>query len=244
MSSVAKALTLLEQFSHEQPTMGISELARNAGLSKTTAFRLMATLLECGWVERTGLAYRLSPRLAQVAGSVEETVRHRKMREVALPHLQELYVRSQEVVHFAVLSGSHVRYVEKLFGHNAARSPSQVGGAFPATCSALGKAMVAFNDLEVVEHAMTALQPVTRYSIVVPGVLASELQQVRREGVAFDREEAMLGLQCVAAPILGPDGRAVAAVSVSGPTHRVDLPTLKPPVVRAARNISAALRQL
>jgi len=242
LGSVDKAAALLTTFTAGRRGMGVSELARSAGLPKSTAHRLLAILVDWGLVSRTGTEYSPGPGLTELA-SLTGPMRHQRLRDAALPHLMDLYEKTHETIHLAVLDGDHILYVEKIYGHNRSNSPSRVGGRVPAACSALGKAMLAFGDRETVESACRQLRPLTPNTIVSPRLLVRELQTVQEHGVAFDRDEAAPGLTCVAAPVLSWDGRVIAAVSVSGPTRRFR-PTGSVAMVRqAAAAIARALQQ-
>jgi DNA-binding IclR family transcriptional regulator len=134
-------------------------------------------------------------------------------------------------------------YVEKIVGHRPVPSPSQVAGRLPASCTAVGKVLLAFSDEEVLRAVVQkGLPRTTRYSITVPAVLAEELEHVRSTGVAYDREEVRLGLQCVAAPVRAADGRLAAALSISCSTGALALDRLAPAVRTAANGVSRALR--
>lgn len=219
LGSVGKAAALLTSFTADSRAMGVSELARSAGIPKSTAHRLLAVLVDWGLVARHGTTYSPGPGLTELA-SLTGSAGHQRLRDLALPHLLDLYQNTRETVHLAVLDGEHILYVEKIFGHNRAHSPSRVGGRAPAACSALGKAMLAFSDRETVERACRQLRPLTPNTIVSPRLLVKELMMVQDHGVAFDRDEAALGLTCVAAPVVGWSGQLLAAVSVSGPSRR------------------------
>ncbi len=241
-TSVSKALQLLDSFRSAGPSLGVSELARRAGIPKSTAFRLLAYLEQGGYVERVGTNYRLGWRLFELGNRVDHC-RPRGLRDVALPYLSELYVSTSHVVHLGVLEGMDVVYLEKIHGHRAIRTPTTVGGRMPAACVGLGKAMLALSHPDVVRSVVTAgLKRRTPYSISEPGRFLNELARVRTNGIAFDREEAALGLTCVAAPIL-VDGRPVAAISVSGATSRFNPSTNAALVRRAAAQISAEYRE-
>jgi len=241
-TSVSKALQLLDSFRTAGPSLGVSELARRAGIAKSTAFRLLAYLERAGYVERVGTEYRLSWRLFELGNRVDHC-RPRGLRDLALPFLSELYVSTNNVVHLGVLEGQDVVYLEKIHGHRAIRTPSTVGGRMPAACVGLGKAMLAFSHPDTVRPVVTAgLKRRTPYSISEPGRFLGELARVRANGVAFDREEAALGLTCVAAPILVA-GRPVAAISVSGATSRFNANATATLVRRAAAQISAEYRE-
>ena len=239
-TSVLKALQLLDVFRNTSQSVGVSELARRAGIHKSTAFRLLATLERGGFLERVGTKYRLSWRIFELGNRVEQCAPS-GLRDVALPFLAELYAASGRAVHLAVLDGAEVVYLEKIHGHKSNRIPSTIGGRMPATCSALGKAILAFSDKQTVDTVLAQPMPrFTQYSVVDPGRLIRQLHQIQIEGVAQDAEEIILGLTCVAAPILS-NGRAVAAVSVSSPTTGFNAAATIEMTLRAARGITAAL---
>ncbi|SFO11346.1 transcriptional regulator, IclR family [Pseudonocardia ammonioxydans] len=236
--SVSKALQLLDSFRNGAPSQGVSELARRAALPKSTAFRLLSHLERGGYVERTGTNYRLGWRLFELGNRVQHC-RPRGLRELALPHLSELYARTGHVVNLAVLEGTEVVYLDKIHGRHAVRTPTTVGSRMPAACVGLGKAMLAFSGRPAVQRVLTAgLERRTAYSIAEPGRLLQELERIRTSGTAFDHEEAALGLACVAAPIL-VGGRCLAAISISSATTRFNPAAIVPHVRRAAAGISA-----
>ncbi|MGE0304415.1 MAG: IclR family transcriptional regulator [Acidimicrobiia bacterium] len=240
-SSVGKALSLLITFDGGTRVMGVSELARRAGLPKSTAFRLLRILVLWGLVERVGNRYSLGARVCELAEHASDSNR-RRIRDLALPYLQDLYETTHETIHLAVRDGADVVYLEKLYGHNRVQAPSRVGGRLNAGCSALGKAMLAFSDAQVFRQVVRHMRPHTRYTIMAPNALASELRIVRGDGVAYDREESALGVTCVAAPIIGAGNQLIGAVSIAGPVHRFD-PTTRASAVRGtASAIASAVR--
>ncbi|TDD89168.1 IclR family transcriptional regulator [Saccharopolyspora karakumensis] len=237
-TSVTKALQLLEAFRQGGPNLGVSELARRAGIPKSTAFRLLAGLEHSGYIERVGTDYRISSLLFEL-GNRAHHCRPQGLRDLAMPYLSDLYVSTGNVVHLAILDGVDVVYLEKIHGHHAVETPTAVGGRMPAACVGLGKAIVAFSERSVAQRVVTAgLQRRTPYSIAEPWRFVNVLDRVRTNGIAFDHEEAALGLTCVAAPIL-VDGRAIAAISISGATTRFNHSANAARVRRAAGRISA-----
>ena len=218
-TSVGKALALLDAFQDAGRAVGVTQLAATAGLPKSTAYRLLGILLESGLVERSGSRYCLGSHLFELGNAVPYC-RPSGLREIASPHLMRLYEASHETVHLGVLDGTEVIYVERLCGRNPPAA-SRVGVRVPAEAAALGKVILAFSCREVVARVLArGLQRQSGYTIVEPQPFVEHLRAIRSAGVAFDREETFLGVACVAAPIFGPDGSAVAAVSVAGPTHR------------------------
>ena len=236
-TSVGKALQLLAAFRGTKPELGVSDLARRAGMPKSTAFRLLADLESAGFVARSGTKYRLGISLFEL-GSRVGFCRPNGLREVAMHDLSELHVHTGLTAHLGVLEGSEVVYVEKVHGGNPLRTLTTPGARQPASCSGLGKAMLAYGTPQEVRAVVEAGLPRrTRHSITEPGRFARELDRIRESGVAHDREEAALGLACVAAPIVA-DGRVAAAVSVSGPSVGVNWQLVETHVRRAASRIS------
>ena len=239
LTSVTKALKLLDAFRSVGPVVGVSELARLTNLPKSTAFRLLNQLAASGFLERQGTDYRLDKHVFELGNSVP-MCRPGDLRSIAAPFMSDLFLYSRYVVHLAILDGTDVLYIDKIGGHTGPRVPTQVGSRLPASCSALGKAMLPFGHREAIEQILhDGLARRTRHSIAAPGLFMAELQQIRTHGVAFDREEASLGLTCVAAPVIHK-GQAVAAISLSGPTGRYD-PAAVATKVKAAANEIAAL---
>ncbi|MEV0184634.1 IclR family transcriptional regulator [Streptomyces sp. NPDC050625] len=216
---LGKAVALMRSFGPEDRVLSLSELARRAGIAKTTAHRLASDLVELRLMDRTDDGYRLSGGLFELGmrASVE-----RSLLEVAMPFLQDLYERTRETVHLGIAEGSEVIYVAKIGGHRQARTPSRTGGRMPMHCTAIGKVLLAHADAEVQQAVLTSPLPRrTPHTIVSPGLLARQLEGVLENGIAWEREESTPGLVCVGAPVLDASGtRAVAAISVTGPIGR------------------------
>jgi DNA-binding IclR family transcriptional regulator len=195
----------------------LAQIVRRTGLPRSSAHRLLERLVQLRWLRRSGRDYELGIRLVEL-GSL--AVHQDRLHRAAVPLLHDLHRATGLVVHLAVLDGSDVVYLEKIGDRMAAAIPSRVGGRQPAHCTAVGKAMLAHSDdFESIE-AIDLASRRTKYSIASPAQLRSELAKVRSHGISFDREEALPGFGCVAAPI-GGQGEAVAAVSVCGPMNRM-----------------------
>ncbi|MFG2948406.1 IclR family transcriptional regulator [Streptomyces adustus] len=239
-AAVDKAISLLVALGDRSSSgTGVSELARRAQLSKTTAHRVLGMLERNGVVERIGTDYRLGERLHHLGRAVyspgSETV-----RDLLLPYLADLYEATRETVHLSVLHDTHVVYLAKLYGHRSAPVPSRIGGRLPAHATAVGKVLLAY-DSQAAERAMN--EPLGRYTshtVSTPHELAAELDRIRCTGVAFDDEEYQPGLVCVAAPVLDRGGLPVAALSVAGQRGRTDTRRLSMDVRRIAAEASRA----
>lgn len=216
-NAIDKALALLNAFGEEANVgVGVSELARRTNLSKSTAYRILTVLQRNGAVERAGSAYRLG-RVVQHPTERAEPADLTRLRDLLTPFLADMYQASQQTVHLAALDGTRVVYLNKLYGHLSMRSPTRIGGTAPAYCTGVGKVLLAWNADATDRALAEELSPWTPNTITDPDALRNELERVRRVGVAFDREEIIVGLTCIAAPIMGPDEMPVAALSVSGP---------------------------
>ena len=156
--------------------------------------------------------------------------------------MEDLFEATHETVHLAVLDGIEILYVEKIMGHRRVRSPSRVAGRMPLYCTAVGKAILAFSPPDLLERVIEAgLPPRTPYTIVSPKLLRESVAEVARTGVAFDREESLLGLGCAAAPVFGPHHELVGALSVSGSTTRFEPDRMATAVKTASLSLSRVL---
>lgn len=236
--SVDRSLHVLNAFMGARDEMTLTELTQELDMPKSTVFRLLAQLTESGYVEKDGRRYRLSLRVFQL-GNHHSLCGPNALREMAAPHMGGLFQHTGATVSLAVLSGHRVVYLDRIRGPRSGPSPARVGGSLPALTTALGKSILAYESPEIVYSALRdGLVRRTRYSIVAQGQMDKQLHEIRSTGVAFDREESVLGLACVAAAIRRVDGAPLAAISMSGPAVRFNLTTAVPLVKRAAQLIS------
>jgi DNA-binding IclR family transcriptional regulator len=237
VTAVRKALTLLAAFRGTARDVGLTELARRAGLPKSTAYRLLADLESAGFVERDDTTYRLGLSLFELGARVSFN-RPNGLRDIAMHDLSQLYVSTGLTVHLAVLSGTEIVYIERMQDARPTRIVTIPGARRAASCTALGKAILAFSDPADIKAVVDAgLVRKTGYSITSPQRFLAELTAIRASGVAHEREESALGLVSVAAPII-VDGLAVAAVSLSGATSGQNWRYAETRVRSAADNIA------
>jgi DNA-binding IclR family transcriptional regulator len=244
IQSVQRAATLLKAFESGPAELGVSELSRKAGLHKSTASRLLATLEREGLLERVPGTekYRLGFLLVRLAGQV---ARFGDVRQAARPELIALAERSRETVHLAVIDGAEVINVDQVAGPHIVGLSNWVGRKTPLHCAANGKALLAFQPQAAIERVLAGPLPrFTERTIADPARLRAELDEVRRRGYAVALGEIEEGLNAVAAPVRDAAGQVVAAVSVSGPAYRVlakQVAELGALTVQAADKISARL---
>jgi DNA-binding IclR family transcriptional regulator len=217
----------------------LTELAVRSGLSKTTTFRLAKDLVRLGFLERAGDRYRLGNRLFELGSLVP---RRLDLREAALPFLQDLFEGTRRTVHLGVRDGTDVVYLERIHGHDTLDLPSRIGGRLPLTCTAIGKALLAFSAPRLVEDVLTAPLPrLTPRSVTDPVRLRTELEQTQVSGLAYEEQEAAPGVSCIAAPVFAGT-TAVAALSIAVPRENYRPAHLAPAVRTAALGLSRVLR--
>lgn len=240
-SSVDKAIAILAAFGSQADSgLGVSQLARRASLSKSTAFRVLAMLERNGVVEKMGSEYRLGARLHELGRSVYPAGLDR-MRDQLIPFVTDLYEATRETIHLAALHNTDVIYLAKLYGHRQVKSPSRIGGRVPAYPTAVGKAMLAYDPGAVERTLARGLAPLTKSTVADAEALCAQLADARMSGVAAEYEEVVQGLACLAAPVFGPSGRPVAALSISTPPARLDLRAFEPVLRSVASRASKAL---
>ena len=239
-ASVLKALQLLDVFRDGGPVLGVSEIARRVGVPTSTAFRLLAYLVEGEFITKEGTRYRLGDKLFELGNQVS-LCRPKGLRELAAPYLGELYAATGMTVRLAVLEGTEIVIVDKIVGLRTVPALTAIGGRVPATCTALGKVMLAFQPAEDVAKVLRAPLPrLTRYSASQPRLLHKQLIDIRSSRLGYDLEESVLGQVCVAAPIVS-GGVAVAAISLSARTHQTNLTQSTAALQQAAVRISGLL---
>lgn len=243
--SVERTVAILEAIAFAEDGIGFAELAAQLKLPTATAHRMLAAVVKLGFVkhdESTGL-YTVGDRLMRLA---TRALRHgTEFRALARPLLHELVDRTGETANLAYLDGTEAAYVDQVESRQMVRAAKFL--RVRLYCSALGKSLLAFQPDDAMEEltARLTLEPLTERTIVTPEALRAELFRVRKRGFATDDEEIELGVRCIAAPIL-VDGRAVAAVSIAGPTTRVTLEKVEPlsEIVRdVAKRLSDAVEE-
>jgi DNA-binding IclR family transcriptional regulator len=236
-SVIGRVATILDTIAESPRRIGLSELARRSGVAKSSVHRICSELLVHGLVDRVGDGWTLGPKLFELGQRVPA---RRRLRDVTMPFLEDLYIDTRRTVHLAALEGDHVVYVEKLAGRDTVVTPSEVAGRMPLHCTATGKCLLAFAGDETSERVLGGpLIAYTPRTITDPAVLRIELEAVRADGVALERDEFADGFSSVAAPIFGLLGTALGALSVTTASTRFNAAALTPLVVSAAAKATA-----
>lgn len=233
-------LSILRAFEDDTADLTLSELADRSELPKSTLHRVAGQMVEEGLLQKTNYGYRLGITLFELGGLVPGP---RRLREAALPLIEALFEATHQTIHFGVLDGDEVLYLERIMGHKSVNAPTRTGGRLPAYCTGLGKALLAFMPPETVATVLSGeLKAFTRNTITSQARLCECLQEVRKARVAFDREERTLGVACVAGPVVNRAGHSVAAISVTTRPDKSSLDRLVPAVRATAIALSRAVQ--
>ena len=219
VQSVDRALTILEALARAGEA-GVTELAADLGVHKSTAFRLVATLEAHGLVEQTEDRgkYRLGVGLLRLAGA---TTSRLDVVQEARPLCRKLASDTGETVNIAVLADRSALYLDQASGSSALQTHNWVGQHIPLHATSNGKVLLCGLEPERLEALLGALPAYTDMTITKKSALRAELGKVRDQGYALAVDELEIGLTAAAAPIHNNHGDVIASMSVSGPTFRL-----------------------
>lgn len=242
--ALQRGLGILRLFSEAEPALAMAEVSRRLELPKATALRLLECLRQEGFLaydpERG--QYALGIAAFEVGSTYLATS---PLERRATPFLRRLAERTNQTANLGVLEGNEVLHVAVVEPERPLRYHSRVGRRDLVHCTGLGKVLASAMDEPRLRTLLAAGLPArTPATITDPEAFRHELERVRRIGHAEDREEGAPGLRCLAAPVLGADGRVVAAMSISGPAGEfagAARPTLVAALLEAALGLSVRL---
>jgi len=219
VQSVDRALTILEVLARVGEA-GVTDIAAELGVHKSTAFRLVATLEQHRLVEQSSDRgkYRLGVGMLRLAGA---TTARLDLVQEARPVCRQLASDTGETVNIAVLSESSALYLDQVAGSSALQPHNWVGQHIPLHATSNGKVLLSGLDQARLDAILGALPTYTSHTITRKKALRDELERVREQGYAVAVDELEVGLTAVAAPIRNAHGDVVASMSVSGPTFRL-----------------------
>lgn len=238
-SVTARALSVLTAFDMDHPRLTLTAIARRAAIPLATAHRLVRELEMWGALQRDASGqYVIGLRLWEIGLLAPVNSR---LRELAMPHLQELCENTRHNVHLAVRDGIGAVYVEKLTAPRAVPIVSRTGGRLPLHATGVGKVLLAHAPNVVLQQCCAqGLSRHTSYTITEPGRLTRELRGVRERGFAQCNEEMTLGNCSVAVPVYN-GGTVVAALGLVAHSARAEVPKLVKPLLPAAEAIRQRL---
>jgi DNA-binding IclR family transcriptional regulator len=244
IQSVDRAARIMKVLASGPRRLGVSEIADRLGLTRPTVHGLLQTLQAHGFVEqdRDSDKYQLGAGLLQLGNSYLDL---NELRSRSLVHAERLAARADAAVRVGVMHGASVVVVHHVFRPDSTLQILEVGAELPLHASALGKAMLAFAAPETASDILSESLPRLTSRTLTARALRDQLEDVREQGYARERDEAVLGESSIASPIFDHAGHAVGAIGVVGDTERIiprgPAKTLVAAVGEAARGISREL---
>ena len=218
--AVIRSLDVLELFLDARHGLTAPEVVQRTGLPRTTVHELLTTLAERKYLRRDDrtATYHLGLSVFRLGNAFAERL---DLHSVGLRIAQSVAQECDETVHVGILEGPDVVYVCKVDSTQSVRMVSRMGGRVPASCTAVGKALLAhLPEAERKKLLRKELAKLTAKSITEPHVLANQLDQIRASGIAFEAGESNPDVSCVAAPVRDHAGSVIAALSISVPDMR------------------------
>jgi IclR family acetate operon transcriptional repressor len=219
VKSAARVLDVLELFATIEGTLGVTEVARKIGIPKSSAQGLLTTLASRGYLAKHDSTYFLPPELRD--GGWIGGFRARLI-SVAEPVLEEIAEESGESAFLGALSGNEVQYLAKVISHNEVRYDASLNQLRPIYCTSIGLAILAHMDEPVAVGVLQRIKlvKVTPNTVTDRQAIDRILDRARQLGFAEVKDANILGASGVAAPIFGPRGDVVAALSIGAPSTR------------------------
>lgn len=248
VQSVDRALEIIDILQDEPQGLGVTSLSKKMGVSKSTIYRLLSSLLNKEYVRknRETQKYHLGLRLMQLGQTVTNQI---DIRQIASPVMERLVQDTGETVHLVVQNGNEIVYIDKIESQATIRMFSNIGKRAPMHCTGVGKAILSGLSDEKVENIIkeNGLKKFTNNTITDPQVLKEHLNEIQMAGYSIDDEEHEMGIKCAASPIFNFKGEVVAGISVAGPIMRVDehkIELMAKEVLKASKEVSESLGAL
>jgi DNA-binding IclR family transcriptional regulator len=244
IASAAATLQVLEVIGQAGRPLPLSAVVEATGRPKGTVHRMLATLLNTGYLEqdRETSCYRLTLKLWRVGAAA---VGRLDLVKVARPWLERLVAETDETVHMSVLDASGgIVYISKVESPRSIRVQTQIGQVSPAWCTATGRCILAFHPAIAERLLAGPLEPRTPRTTTEPRRIRALLREVAAKGYAVTRAENHPEMGGIAAPIRDHAGAVIAALGVGMPVFRMSRELVErciPHVVRAAAGLSADL---
>ena len=226
-ATALRALNVLEVLSQARAPMSAAEVAVVIDAERSTAYRMLMTLMDAGYVQRDPRTrgYRLGYKILSLSRPL---LSGDEKAELIGECLREIAARSGETVHYSVLDRDCAVLVQRAKGTQLVTIDFQIGDRAPLHCTSIGKVLLAYQDAALVDAVIRrGLPKAARNTITNAPGLRAELRKVRAQGYAYDDFEFADDMRCVAVPVLEKDGSAIGGISLSGPASRYTLQKLR-----------------
>lgn len=239
LQSVQNGLLLLRLFSKEKPIWGITEISKELRLPKSTVSRLIADLINEGYLKKINRKYSLGLSILSLTGVIMSQL---EIHRESFHPLKCLVNKIEETANICMLEGTSLIYVLKVECKQAVRLLSHVGHHRPPSCSSAGKLLLAFQPKETIEKVLSeGLQQRGPKSVTDPKQLLQQLQMIKQNGYSVCIDEMYEDVVSIAAPIMDYTGKVIAAVSTAGPKSRIKeelIPDYIKELIKTGKSIS------
>jgi IclR family pca regulon transcriptional regulator len=244
LQSLERGIAVIQLFSHTHPALTLSEVAQMTGLTRATARRILLTLQKLGHMRQEGRLFFLTPRVLSLGWAYLASL---SLEDVALPLMQELASKTGESCSATTLDLPDIVYVARVPTSRIMSVTLGIGSRLPAHATSMGRVLLTQLTPEELDAYLTGpeIHALTPRTVTDPVQLRAIVEEVRANGWAYVDQELEMGLHSVAAPVTDGEGRAVAALNVSGAVARTTPDDLRgrflPDLLATAREISLSL---
>lgn len=245
IQSVDRALKILDLLKLNPKGVGVTEIATHLQIAKSSAHRLLSTLVEHNYVQQnSNQNYVLGLKFIEMNHYVISNI---DILESAHPLIEKLCEEVDEIVHLVQLRDFEVVYIDKVENNQSIRIYSQIGRTAPLYCTGVGKVILAFKDDGYINSYLNYqkdFKVFTPYTVKNKEELFKKIQSIRENGFGYDDQEHELNIRCVAAPIFNHEHQVKYAISVTGPIHRMTdekIQQIIPSILKCSNNISKVL---
>lgn len=244
LQSLERGIAVIQLFSHTHPALTLSEVAQMTGMTRATARRILLTLQKLGHMRQEGRLFFLTPRVLSLGWAYLASL---SLEDVALPLMQELASKTGESCSATTLDLPDIVYVARVPTSRIMSVTLGIGSRLPAHATSMGRVLLTQLTPEELDAYLTGpeIHALTPRTVTDPVQLRAIVEEVRANGWAYVDQELEMGLHSVAAPVTDGEGRAVAALNVSGAVARTTPDDLRgrflPDLLATAREISLSL---
>ncbi|MBP1744381.1 MAG: transcriptional regulator, IclR family [Firmicutes bacterium] len=211
-------MKILEQLV-EKGEMSILELTESSGMGKSTVHRILGTFKSIGYVDQNkdNLKYFPTLKIFQLGTKASNRI---PLKKIIRPYLQEIFDKCHETVNFGIVDSGDLIYLDKIVTSEPLRVDLEIGNKVSAYCTGIGKAILAFT--EGLDISKIDFVKKTENTVDSPEKFLEQLEFIRKNGYSVEHEEYIPGLTCIAVPLKSRDGRALAGISISVPSMRLN----------------------
>lgn len=223
IGSVIKAIEVLKELSKSESGLGVTEISNKLNYGVSATYHLLNTLKLCNIIEqdKETKKYRIGFELFRISSVAKN---QNNLANIAQPHLDKLKENVGETSNLVVMDDNCIVYIAQSESTNLLKMFTQLGAKVPFYCTGAGKAILAYQSENAQRYTIskTKFNKYTKNTLTTIEELINEFKIIRIQGYALDNEERELGVTCIAAPVFDCYGEAIAAISISGPSSRLN----------------------